>query len=305
MSQSAIPLKYTYLTVAAAVTTLAVKFAAAHLTGSVGLLADAMESIVNLVTSVLLVVLIRVAQAPPDEDHPHGHDKAEYFANGVQGSLIMLAGAGIIYAAVERLRAPQSLEAGVVGIGLSVVAACINTGTARLLTAAGTASRSSALKGEAEHLMSDVWTSVAVLVGVGAVYLTGLPWLDPLIAAAVSIMILFTGAKLLKQCVMGLMDVSLPPERQSEVQAILDTYCQTHGVTYHALRSRTSGARTFISLHLLVPGHWSVSRGHDLADEIETHIGRAIGASVLTHIEPLEEPRSFEDIHLTPGAGGV
>lgn len=293
-----LPVKYTYLTVAAAIATLTVKFLAAYLTGSVGLLADAMESIVNLVTSILLVVLVRIAQAPPDDDHPHGHDKAEYFANGVQGTLIILAGAGIMAAAVERLSNPAPLEAGVLGLSLSVLAGLINIATARLLIKAGRASRSTALLGEADHLMSDVWTSVAVLVGVGLVYLTGLPWLDPAIAILLCLMLFVIGLRLLKQCVAGLMDESLPKEKQAEVQAILDGYCESHGVTYHALRSRTAGARTFISLHLLVPGQWTVTRGHHLADEIEARIGEALGASVLTHLEPIEDPASFEDIHL-------
>lgn len=291
-------MRYTYLTVAAAIATLSVKFLAAYLTGSVGLLADAMESIVNLVTSILLVVLVRIAKAPPDDDHPHGHDKAEYFANGVQGTLIILAGAGILAAAVDRLKNPAVLEAGPLGLTLSAVAGLINVVTARLLVSAGRSSRSAALLGEAEHLMSDVWTSVAVLVGVGLVYLTGLPWLDPAIAILLCLLLFIIGLRLLKQCVAGLMDESLPKEKQDQVLTILDGYCASHGVIYHALRSRTSGARIFISLHLLVPGQWTVSKGHELADEIEARIGEALGASVLTHLEPIEEASSFDDIHL-------
>ncbi len=298
MSDSLLPMRYTYLTVVAALATLSVKFYAAYLTGSVGLFGDAMESIVNLVTSILLVVLVRIAKAPPDDDHPHGHDKAEYFANGVQGTLIILAGAGILAAAVDRLQNPAVLEAGPLGLTLSVVAGLINVVTARLLISAGRSSRSAALLGEAEHLMSDVWTSVAVLVGVGLVYTTGLPWLDPAIAILLCLMLFVIGLRLLKQCVAGLMDESLPKEKQDQVLAILDGYCESHGVTYHALRSRTSGARVFISLHLLVPGQWTVSRGHQLADEVEARIGEALGASVLTHLEPLEEASSFDDIHL-------
>lgn len=294
-----VPVRYAFLTVLAALLVLGTKFAAAYVTASVGLFADAMESIVNLVTSVLLVVLIRIANAPPDEDHPHGHDKAEYFANGVQGTLIILAGVGIVMYAVERLLSPKALEAGVVGLGLSVVAGAINWGTARLLDKAGTAARSKALQGEAQHLMTDVWSSLAVLAGVGLVYLTHWPWLDPLIALGMSVFIVWIGWNLIKQSVAGLMDVSLDPDSCAKVEAVLARYRDSHGIAYHALRSRVSGARTFLSLHVLVPGDWSVSKGHELMDEIESSISEVLGgASVLTHLEPIEEDISFRDIDL-------
>jgi cation diffusion facilitator family transporter len=258
-----------------------------------------MESIVNLVTSVLLVILLRIAHAPPDEDHPHGHDKAEYFANGVQGTLILLAGAGILMAAYERFLSPRPLEAGALGIALSLAAGAINLATARLLENAGRVARSKALQGEAQHLMSDVWTSVAVLAGVGLVYLTDWPWLDPLIALAMSGFIVWVGAQLVRQSVAGLMDVSLDTDSQAKVEAVLERYEKSHGIAYHAVRSRVSGARTFLSLHVLVPGDWTVSRGHALMDEIESSISQALGgASVLTHLEPIEEAISFRDIDL-------
>ena len=298
-SDSDVPLRYAFLTVVAAVLTLAMKFIAAWMTASVGLFADAMESIVNLVTSVLLVILIRIAKAPPDHDHPHGHDKAEYFANGVQGTLIMLAGAGIIMAAFQRFTHPRLLEAGVWGLVLSVLAGAVNAGTAYLLNQAGKAARSKALQGEAQHLMSDVWTSVAVLAGVGLVYLTEWPWLDPLIAVFMSLFILWVGWKLVKQSVAGLMDASLPPDAHAKVEAVLKGYSQGQGIDYHALRSRISGARIFVSVHILVPGSWSVCQGHELLDEIEAKISQTLGgASVLTHLEPIEEDTSFQDIDI-------
>lgn len=294
-----LPIRYALLTVVAALLTLGLKFAAAYVTASVGLFADAMESIVNLVTSVLLVLLIRIAKAPPDDEHPHGHDKAEYFANGAQGILIIVAGVGIVMAAVDRFLEPRPLEAGVLGLLLSLVAGAVNAGTAGLLTQAGKAARSRALIGEAKHLMSDVWTSVAVLVGVGLVFVTGWPPLDPLIAIAMSLFILGVGANLVRESVIGLMDASLPPESVSKVEAVLSGYQQSRGIDYHALRSRISGARIFVSVHILVPGSWTVSQGHELLDEIEAKVSHALGgASVLTHLEPIEEECSFKDIDL-------
>lgn len=293
------PFRYALLTVVAALVTLALKFGAAYVTASVGLFADAMESIVNLVTSVLLVLLIRIAKAPPDDEHPHGHDKAEYFANGAQGILIIVAGVGIVMAAIDRFLAPRPLEAGALGLLLSVVAGAVNAGTAGLLTQAGKAARSRALIGEAQHLMSDVWTSVAVLVGVGMVFLTGWPPLDPLIAIGMSLFILGVGGNLVKESVSGLMDASLPPDSVAAVEGVLEKYRQSHGIAYHALRSRIAGARIFVSVHILVPGSWTVTQGHELLDEIEAAISEALGgASVLTHLEPIEEECSFKDIDL-------
>jgi cation diffusion facilitator family transporter len=298
-SDASMPMRYAFLTVVAAVLTLTMKFYAAWITASVGLFADAMESIVNLVTSVLLVILIRIAKAPPDHDHPHGHDKAEYFANGVQGTLIMLAGVGIISAAVDRFLTPRALEAGGVGIALSVLAGAVNAATAHLLARAGKVARSKALQGEAQHLMTDVWSSVAVLAGVGLVFMTDWTWLDPLIAVAMSAFILWIGWKLVRQSVAGLMDGSLAPDCQAKVEAVLESYRKSQGIAYHALRSRIAGARIFVSVHILVPGSWTVFRGHELLDEIEAEISEVLGgASVLTHLEPIEEDSSFQDIDI-------
>ena len=293
------PLNYGMLAIAAAVVTLVIKFYAAWLTNSVGLFSDAMESIVNVVTSILLVVLLRIAQSPPDDDHPHGHDKAEYFANAVQGVLVLLAGAGIALAAVERYLSPVPLEDGWHGLSLSILAGAINLLSAQLLMKAGEQTRSAALKGEASHLMSDVWTSVAVLLGVGLVYLTGYQWLDPLTAAVLSVVVLHTGWQLLKQFVSGMMDSSVPPETQDKLESILEEFKTEQGIDYHALRTRVSGARTFVSVHILVPGDWSVHKGHDLIDRIEGDIQEQLtGSSVITHLEPLESKKSFQDIDL-------
>lgn len=294
-----LPTRYAVLTVGAALLTLTVKFLAAWFTGSVGLLADAMESIVNLVTSIVLLIMLKIAKAPPDQEHPHGHDKAEYFANGVQGTLIVVAGLGILTAAIPRFKNPQMLEAGLIGLALSTLAGLVNLALASLLRRVGKAARSVALEGEASHLMSDVWTSAAVIIGVGLVFLTGWPWLDPTIALVLSGFILWTGFHLVHDSVEGLMDRSLPAHLQQKVESVLHHYCATQNITYHALRSRASGARIFISVHILVPGHWTVVQGHDLTNKIEAKISETLGgASVLTHLEPIEEPISFEDIEI-------
>lgn len=298
-SEAALPTRYALLTVLVAVLTLSIKFYAAWITASVGLLADALEGIVNLVTSVVLVILVRIAKAPPDDDHPHGHDKAEYFANGVQGTLIIVAGMGIATAAYDRFVYPRELEAGAVGLAASLLAAVLNVAMARLLVSAGERARSTALTGEAAHLMSDVWTTVAVVLGVGLVYLTKWPPLDPIIALALSCFIFWTGTKLVKASVAGLMDVAIPNEAQAKIEAVLDEYCESHNIIYHALRSRAAGARIFVSVHILVPGDWSVRKGHELTDEIEAKISQQLdGASVLTHLEPIEEAISFQDIEI-------
>ncbi len=297
--QRSLPVKYAWVTVALAWLTLILKSVAAWITGSVGLFSDAVESVVNVMTSLLLVILMRIAKAPPDQEHPFGHDKAEYFANGVQGTLILCAAAGIATAAVERLIHPKLLGAESQGLALALVATVVNFAGAVWLIRRGRELRSSALRGEGAHLMSDVATSVAVLVGVVLVYTTGVQWLDPLVAALMSIWVALTGWRLVKNSVLGLMDTSLPSGEQADLLQILERYKAVHALDYHALRSRVSGARTFISVHILVPGEWTVSRGHEMLDELEAEIGALIpGVTVFTHLEPLGEPASFEDMEL-------
>lgn len=291
--------KYAWLTVAVAFVTLLAKSVGAYVTGSVGLFSDALESIINLASSVMLVVTLRIAKAPPDDEHPYGHDKAEYFANGVQGTLILVAAIGILSASIGRFLEPQQLESGVLGLGLVAGASILNLVTAQFLKARAKTLRSHALSGEADHLMSDVWTSAAVILGVGLVYVTGKPWLDPLAAMVVTLLILFTGLRLIRNSVTGLMDAALPLDLHQLVVEILESYKQNQGLDYHALRSRVSGARTFLSVHILVPGAWSVKKGHELAEEVERAISKVVpGATVLTHIEPIEEDCSFEDLEI-------
>lgn len=291
--------RYARITVWAALFIFTVKLSASYLTGSVGLFSDAMESVVNLVSSGLLVVVLRIAKQPPDPDHPYGHDKAEYFANGAQGALILLAAFGIAAAAVNRFFHPQELQEGPLGLTLALTAALCNLILARVLQKHGRRLRSEALKGEAAHLMADVWTSAAVILGVALVYLTGHHWLDPAAAVAISFWIVYTGARLIHTSVQGLMDSSLPPESQEAIVSVLERHKAEAGIDYHALRTRVAGARIFVSVHILVPGVWSVKKGHQLMHEIEEDVCRRLeGVSFFTHLEPLEEQCSFDDIEI-------
>lgn len=290
--------RFAWLSIAAALATIALKTAAWWLTGSVGLLSDALESGVNLAGALMALAMLTIAAQPPDDDHAFGHGKAEYFASGFEGFLILAAAVGIAIAAVDRLLHPQPLAQVGAGLVVSVVASLINLATARALLAAGREHRSITLEADAHHLMTDVWTSAGVLVGVGAVALTGWLWLDPLLALLVAANIVWTGWQLLHRSASGLMDAALPAEQHAAVVAVLDRYRES-GIDYHALRSRQAGARCFVTVHVLVPGAWSVQRGHDLLERIEADIRAALPhASVFTHLEPIEDPVSTHDIEL-------
>ncbi|MFC5302049.1 cation diffusion facilitator family transporter [Azospira restricta] len=296
--------RFAWLSIAAALATIALKTAAWWLTGSVGLLSDALESGVNLAGALMALAMLTVAAQPPDDEHAFGHGKAEYFASGFEGFLILAAAVGIAVAAIERLLHPQPLEQIGAGLVVSVLASLINLGAARILLAAGREHRSITLEADAHHLLTDVWTSAGVVVGVGAVALTGWLWLDPLLALLVAANIVWTGWQLLQRSAAGLMDVALPPEQHAAVVAVLDRY-RAQGIDYHALRTRQAGARCFVTMHVLVPGAWSVQQGHDLLEEIEAEVRAAVPhASVLTHLEPLEDPVSGHDIELDRRPGG-
>lgn len=290
--------RYAWLSIGAALSTILLKGIAWWMTGSVGLLSDALESFVNLAGALMALAMLTVAALPADDNHAYGHGKAEYFSSGFEGLLILLAAIGIGVAAIERLLHPQALDQVGVGLVVSLVASAINLFTARILLAAGKAHRSITLEADAHHLMSDVWTSAGVLVGVGAVALTGWLWLDPLLALLVAANIVWTGWRLLRRSTDGLMDVALPPEQHARVLAVLASY-RAQGIDFHALRTRQSGARGFVEMHVLVPGAWSVQRGHELAEQVEKDVRRELPhATVLTHLEPLEDPASLEDIGL-------
>lgn len=289
---------YAWLSIGAALATIALKGIAWWLTGSVGLLSDALESLVNLAGAMMALAMLGLAEQPEDENHAYGHGKAEYFSSGFEGLLILLAAIAIGVAAIERLIHPQPIEQVGIGLAVSVVASIINFATARILLAAGHKYRSITLEADAHHLMTDVWTSVGVIVGVAAVGVTGWLWLDPLLALLVAANIVWTGWRLLQRSADGLMDIALPPDQHKLVLAVLDGY-RRQGIDFHALRTRQSGARSFVEVHVLVPGAWTVQRGHELLDALEADVRRELPhATVFTHLEPLEDPASHDDIGL-------
>jgi len=288
--------RYAWLSIVAALATIALKTLAWWLTGSVGLLSDALESLVNLAAALLALSMLRLAAAPPDAEHPHGFSKAEYFSAGIEGALIVLAAAGIVWAAVPRVIAPQPLDMPLAGLALTIVASAINFGVAMLLLRAGREHHSITLEADGRHLMTDVITSVGVIVGVALVFATGWLRLDPLVAFAVALHILWTGFGLVRRSVRGLLDPAIPIEDQREVTQLFAEYSRRYGVSFHALRTRQAGARRFMSFHLLVPDAWSVAQAHRLSEEIEARIRAAVpNAGVLTHIEPISDPASYDD----------
>lgn len=293
--------RFAWLSIATALATMGLKAAAYLLTGSVGLLSDALESSVNLVAAIIALVSLWVAAQPPDEEHAYGHTKAEYFSSAVEGGLIMVAALAILASAGERLLHPRPLQQLDLGLGISVVAALLNLIVARILARAGRDYESATLTADAQHLMTDVWTSAGVVLAVGAVAVTGWQPLDPLIAIAVSLQIVRSGLRLVRGAAQGLMDTALPEEEQEQIAAILESRA-ADGVQYHALRTRRSGAQRFVSVHIQVPGAWSVQRGHTLLEEIEGDIRETLPrVHVFTHLEPLEDPVSWEDIRLDRG----
>ncbi len=287
--------RYAWLSIAAAISTILLKGVAWWLTGSVGLLSDAIESFVNLAGAVMALWMLTLAALPADDDHAHGHGKAEYFSSAFEGFLILLAAVSIGYTAIDRLLHPQPLEAVAAGLLVSVVASVINFATARTLMRVGRAHRSITLEADAHHLMTDVWTSVGVIGGVGLVWLTGWLWLDPAIALLVAANIVWTGWQLMQRSAAGLMDVSLPAEQIEQVEVVLAGY-RGQGLDFHALRTRQAGSRVFVTLHVLVPGTWTVQQGHDCSERIEADIRKALPhAHVTTHLEPIEDPVSMVD----------
>ncbi|MGB8144937.1 MAG: cation diffusion facilitator family transporter [Chromatiaceae bacterium] len=287
--------RFAWLSIAAALATILLKSGAWWLTGSVGLLSDAIESLVNLAGALMALWMLTIAAQPADDDHFYGHGKAEYFSSGFEGLLILVAAIGIGWAAVERLLQPQALEQVGVGLGISVIASVINLLTALVLLRAGREHRSITLEADAHHLLTDVWTSVGVILGVAAVWLTGWLWLDPLLALLVAANIIWTGVRLVSRSAAGLMDAALATDQQSALAAVMETH-RRQGIDFHALWTRQAGARVFISVHVLVPGRWTVKEGHDLVERIEAEMRAALPhAHVLTHLEPIEDPLSQAD----------
>lgn len=287
--------RYAWISIAAAVATIALKALAYWLTGSVGLLSDALESLVNLIGGIMALAMLTLAAKPADEDHAYGHGKAEYFSSGVEGSLILVAAVSIAVAAIQRILHPHALSD--VGLGLTVsgLSSLVNLGVALLLLRVGRMERSITLEANAHHLLTDVWTSVGVLVGVAGVAATGWLWLDPAVALLVAANIVWTGTRIVWKSISGLMDPALPAEDRALIHSVLDRF-RSDEVQFHALRTRQAGALRFVSVHVLVPGGWTVHHGHELVERIEAEIGETIPNShVLTHLESLDDPASWED----------
>ena len=290
--------RFAWLSIGAAILTIVLKTTAYWMTGSVGLLSDALESLVNLVAAIMALAMLTIAARPADEIHAFGYGKAEYFSSGLEGALILLAAASIVWTAIPRLFTPQPLEQVIIGLTVAVLASAINFGVARVLLSAGKEYRSITLEADAHHLMTDVWTSVGVVLGVGAVAFTGWLRLDPTIALVVAANILRTGWQLLGRSTRALLDAALPAAEQAAIKQILNQY-ESQGIQYHALRTRQSGTRAFISLHVLVPPDWTVQSGHDLLEQLERDIRAAVpGAQLFTHLEPQGDPAAWEDIGL-------
>lgn len=293
--------RFAWLSIAAAVLTIGLKFIAYLLTGSIGLFSDAIESIVNLLGALMALVMLTIAAKPQDENHAFGHHKAEYFSSGFEGALILLAAISIGITAVNRLLNPQPLEQLGFGLAVSLAASLINLGVALVLKKAGKRYESITLQADSKHLMTDVWTSAGVLIAIGAVALTGWQQLDPIIALAVAANIVWTGFHIIRSSALGLMDTAISIDEIKKITDILDINIQ-EPVKYHAIRTRQSGSQRFVSLHMLVPGNWTVQRGHQLLEHIESDMHRTIpNLTVFMHLESLEDPSSWEDMTLNRG----
>ena len=289
---------YAWLSVGAALTTILLKGIAWRLTDSVGLLSDAIESFVNLAGALMALGMLSLAARQADDSYVHGHGKAEYFSSAFEGFLIVVAAVWIVTEAVGRLLSPRPIEAVGLGLAVAALATVVNFATGRILIKVGREHRSIALEADGRHLLTDVWTSIGVIAGLTLVWITGWLWLDPIVALLVAANIVWTGWQLMRRSAAGLMDASLPPSELERIEAVLDTYRQ-RGLEFHALRTRQSGTRAFMTLHVLVPGAWTVQQGHDWSELIEADLRRALpGLHVTTHLEPKEDPLSHVDQEL-------
>jgi cation diffusion facilitator family transporter len=284
--------RFAWLSIAAAIVTIGLKTVAYGLTGSVGLLSDAIESLVNLVGGIMALAMLTVAARPADDDHAFGHSKAEYFSSGVEGTLILVAALSIAVTAVERILTPKPLEQVGLGLGVSVIASLINLAVALVLLRAARRHNSITLDANAHHLLTDVWTSAGVLVGVGLVVLTAWNRLDPTVALLVAANIVWTGVGIVRRSVAGLMDQALPIAEQETIKQILSRF-EPEGIQYQELRTRQSAAHRFVSVHVLTPGGWTVKQGHDLLERLEQELGSALpNLTVSTHLEPMVDSSS-------------
>jgi cation diffusion facilitator family transporter len=291
--------RFAWISIAAAVATITLKAGAYYLTGSVGLLSDAIESFVNLAGAVMALLMLTIAARPADDDHVYGHSKAEYFASVTEGILILGAAAGIIFTAVQRLLNPKEIEQLGLGLVVSIAASLINFFVSRILLKAGKERNSISLEADARHLMTDVWTSVGVIGGVAVAGLTGWQTLDPIVAIVVALNIIWTGFQLVRRSVSGLMDEALEEQELKLIQQVMDKY-REKSVNFHALRTRQAAARRFMSVHVLVPGDWTVHDAHHIVEDFEQDIRNALGGviTVFTHLEPAEDELSMDDMYL-------
>jgi cation diffusion facilitator family transporter len=282
--------KFAWLSIATALATIGLKSGAYLVTGSVGLLSDAAESGVNLVAAVVALIALRVAARPADDNHHFGHGKAEYFSAGIEGMLIFVAAGFILVSSVQRFMHPVALDSVGLGLAISTVASVLNGVVGVFLIRTGRAHRSVTLTADGKHLLTDVWTSAGVIVGVLLVAWTGWQRLDPVVAMLVAVNILWTGYRLVSQSVTSLLDAALPAEDVARVDGVLDRL-RTRDVDFAELRTRESGRHRFVALTVLVPGGWTVEHGHDVADEVEKAISDALPDTVVqTHIEPRRVP---------------
>jgi cation diffusion facilitator family transporter len=287
-----------WLSIATALLTIGLKSTAYFITGSVALLSDALEGSVNLAAGVMALLVLKVAARPADEDHAYGHGKAEYFSSGVEGTLILLAAISIGVAAIGRLIHPHPLEAVSLGLAVSLVASSFNLATALVLLRAGRKHACITLEADGHHLLADVWTAGGIVVGLALATMTGWYWLDSAIAFLVAANIVRTGFNIVRRSVSGLMDTALEPADRQLVLKVLDAY-RGEKVQFHALRTRQAGARRFVSMHVLVPGQWTVQRGHELLEQIERDVRKVVPhAVVFTHLESLDDPTSWDDTSL-------
>ncbi len=291
--------RFAWLSIAAALTTIALKSIAYLLTGSVGLLSDAVESLVNLAGALMALGMLTIAARPPDDEHSFGHSKAEYFASGVEGFLILSAALAIGYTAISRLLDPQPLEQMGVGLLVSSAASVVNFVVARILLKAGKKYHSITLEADAKHLMTDVWTSAGVIGGLAVAAISGWSILDPLVALAVAVNIIWTAIDLIRRSVNGLMDSALPEAEQQMIASVMNKYREKQ-VEFHALRTRQAASRRFLSVHMLVPGHWTVHDAHHIAEDFERDLRAILGDAIIhTHLEPIDDEISMTDINET------
>ncbi|MDL9935530.1 cation diffusion facilitator family transporter [Gordonia sp. ABSL1-1] len=291
--------RFAVLSIVTSLVVISLKLVAWRITGSVGLLSDAAESLVNVVAAVGALIALRIAARPADSDHNFGHTKAEYFSAVFEGAMIVAAAALIIVSAVDRLLHPRELESVGLGLAISVIATVLNAIVGVILLRAGKRHRSLTLEADGKHLLTDVWTTIGVVIGVLLVALTGWLPLDPLIAIAVAVNILVVGGRLVWRSASGLMDSALPDEDRAVIDEILDGHRREDRVDFHDVRTRESGHERFLQMHMLVPGDWSVDRAHDLAERVESELHDALDhLAISTHLEPIGDPRAYESWRL-------